>query len=379
MSKIKIGLITTLGTNIGDDFIREGICRLLAEDVFPGHEIEFVPVNKHLPYSVYPSWHPVHLRSLGEGVPVVGRLVRKTVDALVPIRGFSRFESCDLIVQCGAPVFWPGCSRNEWARPIWHEIVGPLSARIPVINLAAGSCYPWERQPVQVEPAEDARYVQAILGYCRLTTVRDRLAQSLCQSVGGEVPRIPCSAFLASGERRADLDDSGYVLINYMEGGGHFPWDQGIDAQSWQATTRRLIQDLGSRHRVAMLCHDPKEFSLARSLAPELPAFFPKTSAEYFECVSRAKFAVCNRMHASVAMAGMGIASLAVCTDTRLLMVAELGLPAHYVKDAGFELLCEQAETLLENRQAEKERLLCLRAATRQAYLSALEPVLSRP
>ena len=373
---MKIGLITTIDTNIGDDFIREGICHLLQE-IFKGEAIEYVSINKHHPYSVYGPWHPVHLRQLADHLPVGANHARRAIESLfVHIRS-TYFDSCDLIVQCGAPVFWPNCSGNEWAVPLWREVVARLSSRIPVLNLAAGSCYPWGQQPRTLEPAADAEYVKSILGYCRLTTVRDTLAKSLCESVAGEVQLLPCSALLAPYGRIAQSGE--YILINYMAGGGHdFGWELGIDPLQWETTVKQLIDLLGKRHKVAFLCHDQKEFSLSRSIAPDLPSFFPTTPAEYFDCVSKAKFAICNRMHASVGMAGMGIPSIAIGRDTRLLMVAQLGLPAHYVSDVSADLLHQETERMLDSLDSEKERLLTLQTVTRQGYLSFISEALSR-
>ncbi|QWV95072.1 polysaccharide pyruvyl transferase family protein [Geomonas oryzisoli] len=374
MTVMKIGLITTLDTNIGDDFIRDGIRGLLSER-YRGRTIEFVSVNKHSPFTVYPPWHPVHVRNLAGLLPLGRDRVRSAIERVCSRIGETRFDSCDLIVQCGAPVFWPECSASEWAVPLWHQVVGRLSSRIPVLNLAAGSCYPWERQPVKLEPEADAKYVRDILGYCRLTTVRDPLAERLCKSVGGDVVRLPCSAFLAFEPPAAREPE--YVLVNYMPGGGHYEWDQGIDPSIWEGTVRRLVAELRKSEKVAFLCHDDRELALARALAPDLPAFLPRNSVEYGACIARAKFALCNRMHASVAMAGMGIPSIAVCTDTRLLMVAELGLPAYYVKDATPDLLLERTGQMLRTLDDERERLLTLQAQTRQGYLAALDGALS--
>lgn len=373
---MRIGLITTLDTNIGDDFIREGICYLLKE-VFKEEQLEFVSINKHRPFTVYPSGHPIHLRDLADHLPVFNNHAKNAIETLFSKIGYSNFDNCDLIVQCGAPVFWPNCSENEWAKPLWHDIIGRLFEKIPMLNLAAGSCYPWEKQPEALEPSDDVKYIKSILGYCRLTTVRDRLARSICKSVGSEVPLVPCSAFLAARGRKAELKESGYILINYMAGGGHFEWEQGIDAGQWENTVKQLISNLGKRHKVAFLCHDEKEIMLAKKIAPGLPVFFPKTLMEYFDCVSNAKFGICNRMHASVGMAGMSIPSVAVCTDTRLLMVAELGLPVHYVKDVDAAILEEEVERVLKSLEAEKERLLVLQDMTRSMYLLAIRNTLS--
>ncbi len=376
MPVVKIGLITTLDTNIGDDFIRFGICNLL-RDLFKNDQVSFVYVNKHKPYTVYPMWHPVHLRNVANHIPVIRNRAINAIENQFSKIGFSLFDNCDLIVQCGAPVFWPNCSKNEWVKPLWHEIVGRLYKRIPVLNLAAGSCYPWERQYQAPGSSEDLQYISSILSYCRLTTVRDRLARSICNFFGNEVPLIPCSAFLAAHGRKADLKESGYILINFMAGGGHFDWGQDIDAGQWENTVNILITNLGKRHKLAFLCHDEKEVFLAKKIASGLPVFYPKTLMEYFDCVSHAKFGICNRMHASVGMAGMGISSVAVCTDTRLLMVSELGLPVHYVKDVDADMLTEEVETILKSLQQEKERLLVLQSATLDMYKSAVRKALS--
>ncbi|MDG5469925.1 polysaccharide pyruvyl transferase family protein [Deltaproteobacteria bacterium IMCC39524] len=375
---MKIGLITTLKTNIGDDFIREGICSVLRR-VFPSRSVEFVPINKHKPYTAYPTWHPARLASWSERLPAVpGRgIVRRLGVNLAPKLGNSFFDSCDLIVQCGAPVFWPNCHANEWAKPLWSDVVGRLYKKIPVLNLAAGSCYPWENQKLYRESPDDRPYIEEILSYCRLTTVRDGLAKDVCNWAGFDVPAIPCSAFLAAKGQTAPLDDSGLVLINFMEGGGHFSWGQGTDSALWRKTVLGLIERLRKRHSLALLCHDENEYQLAHSLAPDLPRIFPKTPVEYFAMAKSAKFALCNRMHASVGMAGLGIPSIAVCTDTRLLMVKELGLSTHYVKDVTLDALESETEAAVKTRDSEKERLLCLQHSTLDQYVGAVEAIVS--
>jgi len=367
---MKIGLITTLKTNIGDDFIREGICFVLRE-VFKGQSIEFVSVNKHLPLTVYPGWHPAHLSTAAGRLPMIGVPLSSAIESFASRLGHSAFDSCDLIVQCGAPVLWPNCHMNEWAEPLWHHVVGRLYKQIPVLNIAAGSCYPWERQPDSITDRGDEEYLKRILGYCRLTTTRDELAYKLCSTLGKQAPFIPCSALLAAGGILGAERD-GTVLINYMPGGGHFDWGQGIDAKAWESTMKQLIGRLMGRHKVAFLCHNEAEYGHAEQLEPSLPRFFPKTVAEYFQVASAAKGAICNRMHASVSMASMGIPSVAICTDTRLLMVKTIGLPVFYIKDADLDKLEASFEKLLTNRISEKERLLALRTQTWNRYVEAI-------
>ena len=365
---MRIGLITTLNTNIGDDFIREGICLILWK-IFQGRKIEFIPVNKHRPMTVYRAWHPCHWieglpRGRVYGYPIVGKLFHKF--------GFSRFDDCDLIVQCGAPVFWPGCHRCEWAEPLWRQVVGRLCERIPVLNLAAGSCYPYEQQPTHVSDPLDTRYLKDILSFCRLTTVRDVLARDLCASIGIKVPHICCTALLAAKDYNNNHENGKFVFINYMSGGGHFDWDQGIDGVFWQNTIKTLIKRMRTRHKLAFLCHNKKEYDLSGQMDATLPRIWPKTIQEYFSSVSKARVVLCNRMHASVGLAGLGIPSIAVGTDTRLLMVDALGIPCYYIKDVELEQLEDGLEYLMSIRSRERERLLTLQSETWNRYVSVV-------
>lgn len=375
---MRIGLITTLKTNIGDNFIREGICSVL-DQIFNRECIEYVPVNKHNPFSVYPSWHPIHIHDVLMRLPAFpGRgVARKFIDEVAPKVSLSHFDKCDLIVQCGAPVFWPGCHSNEWAKPLWEDIVARLYRRIPVVNIAAGSCYPWERQPSRIDLPEDETYLRAILRYCQLTTVRDCLSQKLCSTLNMDVSLIPCTALLAGENKAASIMPSNHILINYMYGGGHYLWDQEIDCCKWENFIKALIKRLAKRHKIAFLCHDEHEYKMSTKLAPELPAFLPRSSREYFNCVSMAKYAILNRMHAAVAMAGIGIPSIAVCTDTRLLMVSQIGLPTHYVKDVDTDIIEEEVEKGILTIKSEQERLLVLRSQTRKEYISCIKKTLS--
>jgi hypothetical protein len=368
---LRVGLITTLSTNIGDDFIRTGLLRVVRQ-VFPGKEIEFVAVNKHEPYTAYPAWHPVRIAGLAKYLPRGKGTTARMIESMLATAAFSRFEDCAAVLQCGAPVLWPNCHECEWAGPLWHRIVGRLHERIPVFNLAAGSCYPWERQPSTVDNQGDAEFLTAIHGYCRLTTVRDRLSHHLFDTLGISVPHIPCSALLAADERNNGSNGDGPILINYMPGGGHYDFGQGVDGSSWQETMRGLVARLKRRHRVEFLCHSQKELDAAAAVADGLPCHLPKTVAEYFDVAAGAKAGVFNRMHASVGLAGLGIPSIAIGTDTRLLMVEHIGLPCFYVKDAGMDIMEQKVEDLLLKRKEEKERLLGLRQETTRRYIEAV-------
>lgn len=367
---MKIGLITTLNTNIGDDFIREGICNLLSS-IFHDRSLEFVPVNKHQPFTVFKPFHPARLVQ-GLRLPVGGSFINGAANFLAK-SGKSRFDDCSLIVQCGAPVLWPNCNKSEWAEPLWYSVIGRLHKKIPVLNLAAGSCYPWEKQPEKIDDPEDANFLKTISLYCEATTSRDVLAQKLFASIGVKTKFLPCTALLAGGTGRKPGEYRDFILVNYMPGGGHYDWGQHNDPRAWEKTVAALISNLKKKHKVAMLCHNEDERRAAAELAPDLQIIFPNTPEEYFSAVAGAKAAVCNRLHASVGMAGIGIPSIAIGTDTRLLMVDALGIPALYIKDATLEKMEGSLNRILENREAESQRLLALRERVWKEYVELIK------
>jgi hypothetical protein len=162
-----------------------------------------------------------------------------------------------------------------------------------------------------------------------------------------------------------------------MPGAGHFEWRQGIDEREWMETARSLVKRLSARHRVAFICHDMREYAAAERVNPDLPRFMPRTPEEYFSLVRASKAAVCNRLHAAVALASVGIPSVSVGTDTRLLMVAAIGLPYRYVKDVDAESLEDTIETLLVRRNDERDRLLELREWTWSRYIDEMARVVA--
>ena len=363
---MKVGVITTIDTNIGDDFIRTGIQNILGK-AFEAEKIEYVLVNKHVPYTAYPKGHPLRYVPDMRSVKGGGRAGLLLARMLSPLGG-SRFDSCDLIIQSGAPVLWPNCEQCEWNIPIWQQIVGRLHKKIPVFNIAAGSCYPWEQQPPGsfINPREK-EYATTIGSYCKLTTTRDELANALFNSVGRSNILKPCTAFFVDPQFEND-NPGEYILVNYMKGGGHFSWDQEINDRAWETTMRDVINELKKNHEVRFICHDEKEAKLAKELDPSLKIHLPKSVDEYIACVRKATVGINNRMHASVAMASAGVPAISVCTDTRLLMLKNIGLPNFYVKDMTSVSLIASVQQLINNRATERKRLQELKKKTFGEY-----------
>lgn len=372
---LRVGLVTTIETNIGDDFIREALLHVIAR-LAPGIPVKTVTVNKHDPGGIYRKWHPIRLlhrkpfcrRGLGP-------FQRAAEHWLAPL-GFTRFEKCDLILQCGTPVMWEGCRNSEWSNLIWRDVLLRLARKgIPVLNIGGGSCYPWERLPSTLVGSADEKFIRLMLRAARLTTVRDSLARNLFASLGHRPPELCCPAILTGQMYSSPARPSSKIAINFMRGGGHYDWGQGIDDAAWESTMRRVVGELGRMgYQPLLIAHNPAEAALAAQIWPEWPCVHSANPREYFSAIGDAVCGIFNRLHASVAAAGLGVPSISIGTDSRNLMVREFRLPAFYVKEATADRILSTVKEMIRKRDAERDWLLDLRESTLRAYEKLLDP-----
>jgi hypothetical protein len=373
---INVGLLTTLNTNIGDDFIREGLLHVI-ERLVPGGRVRYTTINKHEPGTVYETWHPIRwLHSKNFRHRRKTARLRTWAARCLPPFGFSRFDKCDIIVQCGTPVIWDGCRNSEWAGLIWHDVLARLTNRgVPVLNVGGGSCYPLERCPATLVGSPDEEFVRLMLETAQLTTVRDRLAEQLFGSLGHRTIRLCCPALLTAQAYLKPTSPTRKVLINFMRAGGHSDWGQNIEPSVWGRTMDEVITQLCVQGwQPLIIAHNQKEIEIAKVHWPHLPRTCPARPLEYFEIARDAAFGVFNRMHASLSLAGLGIPSVALGTDSRNLMVENLGLPALFVKEANASRILATIAELVHHREAESRRLLDLREATLRDYEGCLRP-----
>jgi len=349
---------------------------------FGAGNIRYIAVNKHRPWTVLRSSGYRELVRLAHRVPRGRSMLQKLVDRPIGRMADSCFDDCDLIIQCGAPVFTKDCDRAEWGALLWHGTLSRIGSRIPVLNLAAGSCFPWDERESPPVTARTGEHIRRMHGICRATTVRDYLARQVCASLGLRVELIPCSALLSAPAvpefRKKTRGERLSLLINYMHSGGHYSWGRPVDSAGWERTVREFVNRMSPRYRIRFLCHNSKEENLARGLWPQHEIVMPATAEQYHAVLGEVDAALCNRLHAAVALASIGVPSVAVGSDTRLLMVGQLNLPIHFVDDVSADSLEEEIEHLIAIREQERERLLALKEHTRSLYRRVLETT-SRP
>lgn len=362
MRRPNIGLITTRNTNIGDDLIRHGI--LNAIESVAGETPKTLLINKHNPTEVFEKSHP--FRTLGLlPRPLKARAIKTLFGKITAVA--RRLDECELVIQCGAPVYHANCHQTAWARLIWEQTLPKQAEEKPVINIAAGSCLPWERQNDSLGE-DELRFIEHISKICSSTTVRDSLAQRIVSSTRQDSKLIPCSAFVSAVGEPEKWDAGNSVLLNYMPGGGHWDWGQGIDQTRYQEEFLQFARSLRGRFSLTWLCHNDREYKAAKEHSDGDSIYFPKTPEEFFDLPCGFRAAVCNRMHAAVGVGSLGIPSIAIGNDTRMLMAQEIGIRTLFTKDVTCNLLQSEFEKLCDEAPQQSQELLTLRDHTFESY-----------
>ena len=331
---LKFAFITTRRTNIGDDFVREGLRAVLDEIC----EYHAYLVHKHAPDTTCTTRYPEEEEQEEEG-PVLGD---KVLDA-------------DAVFQTGAPVYWnlgtgPGqkCCTAEWIGPLWYERIAHVSSRLPVFNIAAGGCQPYYGSASEiVDDLDCARFTRDIHSFCRITTVRDKLAEEVNCLLGLPVLRMPCVSIHAWRRNKIAAEISSNIALNFMPLGGHYDLDGRTDPQRWASNFVTLDRILRLRGlQTSLVAHDRNELNALSAMFPNRTVFFSEDYRDYFHYYAGCRGGVFNRVHGAMLLAGRGVPALVIGNDSRARMVDELGLPRWHVSEADPEII---AHTLIES------------------------------
>ena len=368
-SAIRVAILSTLATNIGDEFIRDGVICIL-RSTWPDTKFEFKVFNKHKPWTFFPKWHPVQGAAVLDSL--FGRLWRRYANATSLIPG-SYFEHADMVVQSGTPIIWKDAEyASEWNISFWRNIAPRVARTKPLLNIGGCSCYPWHSQPDALS-GNDRKFAQHMVRSAILTTTRESLAAKLLgEAAGVDIPTFSCPALLA-GQTHVPHEHGGSTFIlNFMPRAGHFDELRQIDPEAWKTSFCEAVRHLEAHFNLIFLCHNETELQAARDLWPQHRAVFPQTTRDYFNTVKGAYGGLVNRLHAAVGLAGLGIPSIAVGTDTRMLMTKQIGIETLFAPDVAGPMLVHHLERLLERHDEISATLLRMRENTLSGYISLL-------
>jgi len=343
--------MTSLGVNVGDEFIREGICSFLDE--------------------IFKNWEPFYVNKVD-----LLSLHQPLEDEVTMSE--DKFRDADMIIQGGAPVYWKigeHTSYNvEWAEELWQKRIFQLGPEKPIFNIAAGACQPFPdfAKTFLSDPA-CAQFAKDVHSACRWTSVRDPLASQILYALGLEHAALPCTAFHAP-RRWKSLNGYGDVLgINLMPFAGHYKLKEDIDERAWGRTIEAFLTEFRKRYALLFIAHDPSEREfMERYLSSGEAIFYSPHWRNYLPVYERCSAVMASRIHGAVCAAGFGRPAVIVGNDTRLLIGDYIGIPSIYVSKVKVEELVDLVETGMAMREQERDRLLTLREETAARYRDAI-------
>ena len=363
----KITFVTTTDHNVGDDFVREGIKYLLRRH-YKNEELRFESIHKHSPITTRHGfeWFRYHRLS-------------KHVDKALPLKlTRDKILEADVIVQSGAPVYWchnvggDHCSENEWFHPLLQRRLA-LNKNAILMNLAAGTCQKYNSDGSEfLLCKKDADYIRKLFRLSSVTTVRDALAKKVLYSLGLVAPLLPCSSIFAIDECGLKEEGDDYVVVNYMEGGGHYTFGQNIDHAKWKREFSKFYHEIKKFERVVFSCHNEAELRKAKEIDPDAEVYYSTDYLKYMKFFAKAKYGIMNRVHGSFLLASYGKPSVVIGSDTRAKMATEIGLNSYFVNDVDHEFLMTQYDLLRKMKDSYKDRFNLIKKKAFDDYMIAL-------
>jgi hypothetical protein len=382
---LRIAFITTVGHNVGDDLVREGIRHLLEVKLGP-----IVPmlIHKHFPATVRSELSWLQDKGITQVIDSLtggkSRAVSRLIDSL-PLRTASdKVLRSDLLVQCGAPVYWcfpdgSGSHSNEWFHPLIERRYTRVRNRVPLLNLGAGSCQPYHSNGTEfTRNAECITYIRKLHDLSAVTTVRDSLARSILNLFGLDAPLLACPSIFARDRLGVAPVTREFVALNFMPLGGHYDLGQKINSDRWQKTFVVFCRTLLRAAPAVLVCHNHLELRLAATLLPDVPRFLVDSAAKCLSIYSRALCFMGSRVHGALATASFGRPAFVIGSDSRTRMAEELMISSGFVSDMSVDLLMAEFGRL--QLEAEKFSTVAsiVKERTFEGYMDALSVVENR-
>jgi len=370
MKTKKVTIITTVKHNIGDDFVREGIISLLG-DAVKFNKIE--QIHKHAPVSTVYGYEKA--RNL--------RISRVLEPALRLLGAKDRIDNADLLIQSGAPVYWchaagPHCADNEWYDPLIRKRFVRDRRNRKFLNLAGGSCQRYHSDGTELDTCARCKaYVTEFFDVCDLTLLRDDLAKQMLNIAGRDAAVLPCTSIFARDQLRINPHKGNYIVVNFMEHGGHYTFGQAIDAVKWRKNFVTLVSQLKKHGHIVAACHNTTEETLTKQIIPDLETYLvPNEHIAFMNFYAGARFAIVNRVHAGFMMASFGKPVAVIGNDSRALMIKNLNLTPHYVEEVEDRLIEKMIDELLTREHDYIDEIEHVRTQARQLYVDNITQAL---
>lgn len=337
---LRIALITTRQTNVGDDFIRDGLIYLLKSTI--ERKIKFYYINKHKPETA--SF-------------IIETLLKYKIIQFFNHKFFNwipnKISCSDLTIISGAPVYWihPGhtiCSNNEWYKPLIKNIVQKKG--VILFNIGGGTSQEYYSEGDEFfNDNEVISYIKELHSTSKITIVRDSLSAEVLEKMGLDRFLLACPSIFVK-EKYQFTNAKEYIVLNYMKGGGHYDFSNTIDFKKWEHTFKNFYNSIKMTNKnIVFVCHNLEEVNNAREFDKDANIFYSKNYVKYFEFYSKARFGIVNRVHSAFVMASYESPSIIIGSDSRAKMAEMIGLKSFFVNDIDSHLLKNEFDRLLND------------------------------
>jgi polysaccharide pyruvyl transferase WcaK-like protein len=356
---LRIAFMTTVGRNVGDEFIREGI-RSFFDDCLPAYDAYYV--DKH-------------------DLTTLQRPLYDEIEQLA-----DKFTGADVIVQAGAPVYWSNGKHTsctaDWAQALWYDRIFALGGKKLVLNLGAGAGQKSENDlDALLNDASVTEFARRAGRACAWTTIRDGLAGEFLNRIGVKHALMPCPAFHAA--RRitgigTPPPPSDVLAVNLMKLAGHWRMKLETNADQWRSVIDELLPRLRKQHKLLFVAHDDAEAEFHGSLAERGESIFlSKDYRDYLSVYSRVKGIVANRVHGAVCVAGFGRPAVIVGNDCRIGIARPIGVPACDSADVSADWIVNSLEAQFAAGAKLQTERLELRDASATRYVRKIQALLA--
>lgn len=276
-------LVTTIGKNPGDEFIRIGVENLIKSvDSNP----EFILLDKELP------------------------------------EHWGRKYNFDKAIWCGMPLFWSFENNKCWEIRWWNELKGWISKnKNNFMTGGAGSFCPWGNELKISDSNRMCIEASKIMDLSYRAYARDSIVPIITQS---DIPYISCPAIFSV--KSYDIHNT-YNLCNIMPDGAHYREFGISEAKVWDEKKGEFAKLLISSDFIFM-AHDQREECFAKSMGwTKIVRYDPKDRKceDLLRYYSGSKKYFGNRIHGAIVSRGAGASVWSVGYDSRQEAVRLVG------------------------------------------------------
>ena len=114
---------------------------------------------------------------------------------------------------------------------------------------------------------------------------------------------------------------------------------------------------------------------MAKKTFPGKEILLFKKSKDQLNYLKDCSFGICNRVHASMGLASLGIPTTAISTDSRLEMTGQIGIPSFFVADKRInaKFVLDLVKKGIGNSEKENLRLKKLQLNSEKRFLELMK------